>query len=49
MLVIGDREVAEDGVSPRTHGGEDWKLMKVDAFIARVKDECRIPETELNP
>ena len=36
MLVIGDREVAEDGVSPRTRGGEDWKLMKVDAFIARV-------------
>jgi threonyl-tRNA synthetase len=49
MLVIGDREVAEDAVSPRTHGGDDWKAMKVEAFIARVKDLCRIPETELNP
>ncbi|OGP56446.1 MAG: threonine--tRNA ligase [Deltaproteobacteria bacterium RBG_13_61_14] len=48
MLVVGDREIQEDGVSPRTRGGEDWKLMKVDAFIARVKDECRIPETEVS-
>ncbi len=48
MLVVGDKEVKEDGVSPRTHGGDDWKLMKVSEFIERVKDEILIPETRYN-
>jgi threonyl-tRNA synthetase len=46
MLVVGDKEAAEDGVSPRTRGGEDWKLMKVADFIARVADAVRIPRTQ---
>jgi threonyl-tRNA synthetase len=46
MLVVGDKEAAEDGVSPRTRGGEDWKLMKVSEFIARTRDEIGLPETK---
>lgn len=40
MLVIGDREVEQQGVSVRTREGEDLKFMDVDSFIARV-----LPET----
>ena len=43
MLVIGDKEAADDGVSPRTRGGEDWKIMKVSDFIARTRDEIGLP------
>jgi threonyl-tRNA synthetase len=46
MLVVGDKEAAEGGVSPRTHGGEDWKFMKVDDFLARVADAVKLPATE---
>jgi threonyl-tRNA synthetase len=40
MLVIGDREMEQQGVAPRTREGEDLKFMDVDSFIARV-----LPET----
>jgi len=43
MLVLGDKEVEGDGVSPRTRGGDDWKFMKVDDFIDKVKDEVSLP------
>lgn len=46
MLVIGDKEVEQDAVSPRTRGGQDWKLMKVSDFIQRVADEVKIPQTK---
>ncbi|HUT53787.1 MAG TPA: threonine--tRNA ligase [bacterium] len=46
MLVVGDREAAEDGVSPRTRGGDDWKIMKVSDFIARTRDEIGLPATK---
>ncbi len=46
MLVVGDKEVEGDGVSPRTRGGEDWKFMKVSEFIQRVAEEVRLPETK---
>jgi threonyl-tRNA synthetase len=46
MLVVGDREVDEQGVSPRTRGGEDWKLMPVSEFIDRVADEVKLPQTQ---
>jgi threonyl-tRNA synthetase len=44
--VIGDKEAAEDGVSPRTRGGEDWKIMKVSEFVARTRDEIGLPRTK---
>ena len=47
MLVVGDKEAAEDSVSPRTRGGDDWKIMKLDAFIARVVDQIGIPRTKM--
>jgi len=43
MLVVGDREVEEDAVSPRTRGGEDLKLMKVSDFLERVSGETGVP------
>ena len=43
MLIIGDREVEAAGVAPRTRSGEDLKTMPLDAFIARLRDEARIP------
>ncbi|HDM08790.1 MAG TPA: threonine--tRNA ligase, partial [Candidatus Omnitrophica bacterium] len=37
MLVIGDREVENRGVSPRTREGKDLKCMELDAFLTQVK------------
>jgi threonyl-tRNA synthetase len=45
-LVIGEKEQAEGGVSPRKHGGEDLKLMKLEDFIARVTAEAKVPFLE---
>ncbi|CAN5743973.1 threonine--tRNA ligase [soil metagenome] len=45
-LVIGDKEVAADGVSPRKHGTgkeADMGLMKVDEFVAHLENEAKIP------
>jgi threonyl-tRNA synthetase len=43
MLVVGDKEVEIDGVSPRTRGGDDWKIMKFNDFVDRVRDEVKLP------
>jgi threonyl-tRNA synthetase len=43
MLVVGDRETAEGGVSPRTHGREDLKFMSLDAFIAILREKAQTP------
>jgi threonyl-tRNA synthetase len=42
-LVIGEKEQAEGGVSPRKHGGEDLKLMKLEDFVARIAAEAKVP------
>jgi threonyl-tRNA synthetase len=41
MLVIGDREVASAGISPRRRDGTQLELMSPDAFAAMVEEECR--------
>ncbi len=46
MLVVGDKEAETDGVSPRTHGGEDWKIMKVSEFIEKAAPRMKLPETK---
>ena len=46
MLVVGDKELEHDGVSPRTRGGDDWKLMKVADFIGKVAEDVKIPNTK---
>jgi threonyl-tRNA synthetase len=43
LLVVGEKEQTEGGVSPRKHGGEDLKLMKLEDFIARVSGEAKVP------
>ncbi len=40
MLVVGDKEMNDEEVSPRLRSGENLKRMKVDEFISRVREEC---------
>jgi threonyl-tRNA synthetase len=45
-LVVGDKEVGAQGVSPRKHGAGkegDLGLMPLDQFIARIQAEAEIP------
>ena len=42
-LVIGEKEVEAQGVSPRRHGGEDLKTMGLDAFVELLAREARPP------
>jgi len=39
MLVIGDREVENRGVSPRTREGNDLKFMSLENFLDNLKTE----------
>jgi threonyl-tRNA synthetase len=39
MLVIGDKEVAARGVSPRSRDGKQAEMMPVEAFVRQVLDE----------
>jgi threonyl-tRNA synthetase len=39
MLVIGDREVENRGVSPRTREGNDLKFMSLEDFLKNLKTE----------
>ena len=41
MLVVGDKEEREGGISPRRRDGKDLRLMRFDDFIQLVKDECQ--------
>ncbi len=41
MLVVGDQEVTDMTVSPRTRKGENLDAMPVDDFIDLVKRECQ--------
>lgn len=39
MLVVGDREERERGISPRRRSGEAMKAMRVEDFIAQIESE----------
>ena len=41
MLVVGDREQAQDGVAVRLRSGEDLKTKSVDDFIAMAQEEIK--------
>jgi threonyl-tRNA synthetase len=41
--VVGDKEVADSGVSPRRYAGEDLKFMKLEAFIELMGKEAGVP------
>jgi len=43
MVIIGDREAANRTLSPRLRDGTELKDLEVGAFIARLKEESRIP------
>jgi len=43
MLVIGDKEAQEGGVSPRHRSGKDLKLMPLNEFIALIEQESKFP------
>jgi threonyl-tRNA synthetase len=41
MLVIGDREVAAEGICPRRRDGVQMELMSVRDFAVLLEKECR--------
>ncbi len=41
MLIVGDQEIIDMTVSPRTRKGQKLTAMFVDDFIAMVEKECR--------
>ncbi|GAB4255893.1 MAG: threonine--tRNA ligase [Deferrisomatales bacterium] len=43
MVVLGDKELAEQAVSPRLRSGESLPLMPLEEFADRVEEESRIP------
>jgi threonyl-tRNA synthetase len=43
MLVIGDKEIADRGVSPRTREGKQGGFVSLEAFIEQLRDESRPP------
>jgi threonyl-tRNA synthetase len=40
MLIIGDREMESNSVSPRERTGKDMGAIGVDEFIELVRDKC---------
>ncbi|HVN86747.1 MAG TPA: threonine--tRNA ligase [Candidatus Binatia bacterium] len=43
MLVVGDREMDDRTVAPRTRSGENLAPMTADEFLARVTPEAQLP------
>jgi threonyl-tRNA synthetase len=41
MLIIGDKECDNDGVTPRKRNGQNLSLMGVNAFIDLITKECK--------
>jgi threonyl-tRNA synthetase len=42
-LVVGEKEVAAQGVAPRRHGGEDLHTMPLPQFIELLRKEAAPP------
>jgi threonyl-tRNA synthetase len=43
MLIVGEREAAEQQVAIRQHGKGDQGSVSLDDFVARFKEECAAP------
>jgi len=41
MLIIGDKEVEQGGVTARLRSGENLPLISIEAFVERIKQDCR--------
>lgn len=46
LLVIGDREVEQGGAALRTRGGEDLGYQSLEALVAKIGSEARLPGSE---
>ncbi|MDX1777747.1 MAG: threonine--tRNA ligase, partial [Thermodesulfobacteriota bacterium] len=44
MVVIGDNEVENGGVSPRLRSGKDLKFLPLDEFISLIQEESQVPQ-----
>jgi threonyl-tRNA synthetase len=42
MIVLGDREVKQNFLSPRARSGKTLKPMALEDFIALIREECKI-------
>jgi len=49
MVVVGDREAETRTLSPRRRDGTELKGLKLEAFLARLKEESQIPSPTRNP
>jgi threonyl-tRNA synthetase len=43
MVILGDREAANRTLSPRLRDGTELKDLEIGDFMARLKEESRIP------
>lgn len=41
MLIIGDKESQNGGVTPRLRSGKNLPLMNLDDFVALIQEECK--------
>jgi threonyl-tRNA synthetase len=48
MLIIGNKEMEENGIAPRTRTGKNLGCMQVDAFVKLLQDDCRDSLKNLN-
>ncbi|MCD6353033.1 MAG: threonine--tRNA ligase [Proteobacteria bacterium] len=42
MLIIGDKEVSDCGVSPRTREGENLECQRLETFLSKAGSECKV-------
>jgi threonyl-tRNA synthetase len=42
MIVLGNREVKENLLSPRARSGKTLAAMPVEAFVKILQEECKI-------
>jgi threonyl-tRNA synthetase len=42
MIVLGDREVKQNLISPRARSGKPLNPMKIEDFVSMIKEECTI-------
>jgi threonyl-tRNA synthetase len=46
MIVLGDREVKQNLISPRARSGKTLAAMPLEAFVKIIREECKIVAKE---
>jgi threonyl-tRNA synthetase len=41
MLIVGDRESEQEGITPRLRSGENLPFMKPQELIERINEDCK--------